>query len=68
MKIMVVPSSVLTNDSWVADAYCVEQAQGRQRYAAGQRMVKRGLSTILNVVARKRDARARQRRLGIKEL
>lgn len=69
MKIVIVPASALASeDKWTADSYVAEQAQDRQRHASGMKMVQNGLSTITNVAKRKRLARERQRRLGVKEL
>lgn len=69
MKVVIVPASALASEgTWVADAYVVGHLQDRQRVAGAIDKIRRAHSTIINVCKRRRAARERQRRLGIREV
>lgn len=69
MKVIIVPASVIASeDKWTADSYVREQRQDAERHANGMKMIQKGLSTIVNVAKRRREARERLRRLGIQEI
>lgn len=69
MKVVIVPASALASENkWTADSYVVEQVQDRQRHAGAVDKIRRAVATIVNVAKRKREARERQRRLGVKEI
>lgn len=69
MKVVYVPASVIASeDKWTADSYVVDQLQDHQRLLGARYKIRRAHSTIVNVCRRRREARDRQRRLGVTEV